>query len=152
MSLLRLSVISRQPTGGFRPGEHQPTVCDSLPSVSAAGVLPFLSGDEGATSGSFRWRRAQCEGWGAWKGCLPSSAPSPPLLLWTNGKASSLTKSNCHFFKKQKTNNLIWVTSVPRGEVKAPSPAWGSCPWVECLHLPGCGRRPCSTLSDTDQG
>ncbi|KAM3861733.1 LOW QUALITY PROTEIN: unconventional myosin-XVI [Diretmus argenteus] len=51
--------------------------------------LRVCGGDESATLGELlRWRRTQCEGQGDWKHRPRQSPPLPPMLLWTNRKAS----------------------------------------------------------------
>lgn len=92
-------------------------MCDSLPSVSAAGVLPLLSGDEGATSGSF-----SSGGERSVRGGVPGravhlhlhlhpphcSGPTgrPPCDVETVWQNQTVIFFNFFFFKKHHLSNI----------------------------------------------
>lgn len=61
----------------------------------------------------------------------PHTAPDQQAGLHVTSRPSHEVSSSSlsHFF------NAMSVTTVPRAELTGPSPAWGSWPWVECLHL-----------------
>lgn len=141
---VRLSPLSPQSSASWwvkppiPPGERQHAVCDLSSSVSAAGVKPVLSAKRGWRCSLRGASAAEASAvWGAgWLDRLSTSTPHTALdqqeglhVTWKPSHEVSSSSSLSHFF------NAMQVTPVPRVEVTGPSPAWGSWPWVECLHL-----------------